>query len=93
MLGQDLELHDKITLASGKEFSCDYLTTIPNGYMFISVKTNNPVEIIQYFAQSNETEQITYGNHVLENYVFVSMQKEAETQYKVMLRRAYVGEI
>lgn len=90
---QDLELHDKITLASGKEFNCDYLTTIPTGYMFISVNTNNPVEIIQYFSQSNETAQITYGEHILENYVFISMQKETESQYKVMLRRAYVGEV
>ena len=90
---KDLELHDKVTLASGKEFACDYLTTIPNGYMFISIKTNNPVDVIQYFTKSEETKQIVYGEHILENYVFVSMQKEADTQFKVMLRRAYVGEM
>lgn len=90
---QDLELHDKIILASGKKFNCDYLTTIPTGYMFISVKTDNPVEVIQYFTQSSETASITYGEHILENYVFVGMQKEAESQYKIMLRRAYVGEV
>lgn len=92
-MADNLELYDTVKLASGKTFYCDYLTTIPNGYMFISVKTNNPAEVIQYFSQTSETSEITYGEHILQNYIFVGIQKEAETQYKVMLRRAYVGEI
>lgn len=87
------EIYDKVKLASGKEFSCDYLATIPNGFMFIAVHDSTPAEIAQYFTQPSETASITYGKHILENYVFVGMQKEAESQYKVMLRRAYVGEI
>lgn len=88
-----LELYDEVKLASGKTFNCDYLTTIPNGYMFISIKTNNPSEVAEYFTQTSETAKITYGEHVLQNYIFVGMQKEADTQYKVMLRMAYVGEV
>ena len=87
------EIHDKVTLASGKEFSCDYLATIPNGFMFIAVHDSTPAEIAQYFTQPSETATITYGEHILENYVFVGMQKETESQYKIMLRRAYVGEV
>ena len=87
------EIYDKVKLASGKEFKCDYLATIPNGFMFIAIHDSTPAEIAQYFTQPNETVSITYGEHILENYVFVGMQKEAGTQYKVMLRRAYVGEV
>lgn len=87
------EIYDKVKLASGKEFSCDYLAAIPNGFMFIAVHDSTPAEIAQYFTQTNETATITYGEHILENYVFVGMQKETESQYKVMLRRAYVGEV
>lgn len=90
---EELELYDKVTLASGKEFSCDYLSAIPNGYMFIAVKGSDPGEIATYFTQPSETARIEYGEHVLENYIFVGFQKEAENQYKVMLRKAYVGEI
>jgi hypothetical protein len=89
----ELELHDKVVLASGKQFKCDYLTTIPNGFMFIAIHDSTPAEIAQYFTQPSETASITYGEHILENYVFVGMQKETELQYKVMLRRAYVGEV
>lgn len=89
----ELELHDKVVLASGKQFKCDYLTTIPNGYMFIAVKEEEPSNIALYFTQPSETAKITYGNHVLEDYVFIGFQKEAENQYKVMLRKAYVGEV
>ena len=90
---EDLEIHDKVTLASGKQFDCDYLATIPNGFMFIAVHNSTPGEIAQFFTQTTETASITYGEHVLTNYVFVGMQKESENQYKVMLRRAYVGEV
>ena len=89
----ELELYDKVELASGKEFYCDYLSTIPNGLMFIAVKGNNPAEIVEYFTKVSETASIKYGDHVLENYVFIGFQREADNQYKVMLRKAYVGEL
>ena len=89
----ELELHDTVTLASGKKFRCDYLTTIPNGFMFIAIKEEEPSNIAMYFTQPAETARIEYGNHVLENYVFIGFQKESENQYKVMLRKAYVGEV
>ena len=87
------EIHDTVTLASGKEFNCNYLATIPNGFMFIAIHSSTPAEIAQYFTNPTETASITYGEHVLQNYVFVGMQREAEDHYKVMLRRAYVGEV
>ena len=87
------EIHDKVTLASGKEFNCNYLATIPNGFMFIAIHDSSPADIAQYFTNPTETASITYGEHVLQNYVFVGMQKEAEDHYKIMLRRAYVGEV
>ena len=90
---EELELYDKVALASGKEFKCDYLATIPNGYMFIAVKESEPAEIAAFFTNQSETARITYGEHILENYVFVGFQKEANNQYKVMLRKAYVGEV
>ena len=90
---EELELYDEVTLASGKVFKCDYLSTIPNGYMFIAVKESSPGEIATYFTQASETAKIIYGDYILEHYVFVGFQKEAENQYKVMLRRAYVGEV
>lgn len=89
----ELELHDTVSLASGKEFNCDYLSTIPNGYMFISIISENAGEVMTSFISREETAKIIYGEHILENYVFVGIQQEAHNRYKVMLRRAYVGEV
>ena len=82
----DLELHDKVTLSSGKEFNCDYLATIPNGYCFISVLSDNIGEIAAAFSQNQE---ITYGEHVLTGYSFFSIAKEENGRYKVTLRKGY----
>lgn len=89
----DLEIYDTVTLASGKTFNCDYLATIPTGYMFISIITDNVAEVMTSFVDHEETAKITYGEHVLENYVFVGVQQEAQNRYKVMLRKAFVGEV
>lgn len=90
---EGLEIYDTVTLSSGKTFNCDYLSTIPNGYMFISIISENAGEVMTSFINREETARITYGEHVLENYVFVGIQQEAANRYKVMLRRAYVGEV
>lgn len=89
---EELEIYDTVTLASGKAFNCDYLATIPTGYMFISVISENAGELLASFVQHEETARITYGDHILENYVFVGIQQEAQNRYKVMLRKAFVGE-
>lgn len=89
----DLEIYDTVALTSGKTFNCDYLATIPTGYMFISIITDNVAEVMTSFVDHKETAKITYGDHVLENYVFVGVQQEAQNRYKVMLRKAFVGEV
>ena len=89
----DLEIYDTVTLASGKTLNCDYLATIPTGYMFISIITDNVAEVMTSFVDHKETAKITYGEHVLENYVFVGVQQEVQNRYKVMLRMAFVGEL
>lgn len=89
----DLEIHDTVKLASGKTFTCDYLATIPTGFMFISIITGNVAEVMTSFVDHSETASITYGEHVLENYIFVGIQQEAPNRYKIMLRKAFVGEV
>lgn len=89
----DLELHDHVTLADGSEFPCDYVATIPNGFMFIAAQTNDLAAILGAFTDKAKTETITYGDHVLTGYtVFVSVMQEAPGQYKIALRRRFVGE-
>lgn len=92
-MSEELELYDKVTLASGKEFNCDYLATIPNGFMFIAVVDESATDIIRAFTDPTETDRITYGPHVLEHYkVFVSLAKEGANRYKLALRKAFADE-
>lgn len=83
-----MEIHNSITLASGKQFPCDYLATSSNGYMFISINAD-PSEIVSYFTNKAETASIIYGEHELKNYSFAGLQKVSDDSYKVMLRKAF----
>lgn len=89
----DLIIHDKVELADGSQFPCDYLATVPQGYMFIAITSDDIAAIVTAFTDSAKTSAITYGEYVLEHYsVFVGVQKEGNARYKVMLRKAFVGE-
>lgn len=89
----ELELNGYVELASGKRFDCDYLATIPTGFMFIALITNNPADAITAFTNTSETQTIKYGEHILENYtVFVNFAQEGNGRYKVALRKPMIGE-
>lgn len=90
---EDLELYDTVELASGENFKCDYLATIPSGYMFIAIQSNDIAPIAAAFTDKEKTKKITYGSHILEHYtVFCGIQQEEVGRYKIMLRKAFVGE-
>lgn len=92
-MDEELELYDKVTLASGAEFACDYLSTIPIGFMFIALRTNDLASALPHFMNKNELARITYGEHVLERYtVFVSVTQEGPDSFKIALRKAFAGE-
>lgn len=87
---EQLELYEKVVLGSGDEIACDYLTTIPNGYMFISAITDNPLMLLEMFSDPEKTNRIEYGAHVLTGYTdFVSLAKEGEDHYKVAMRKPF----
>ena len=89
----EVELHDTVTLADGSEFPCDYLATIPNGFCFIAVQTDNIGPVMAAFTDAEKTATIIYGEHELTGYsVFVSIMQELPGQYKIALRRRFVGE-
>ena len=89
----EIEIHDTVELADGTVFPCDYLATIPNGYLFISLKTENISEILLAFTDKAKTATIYYGDHELHNYtVFVSITQEAPRQFKIAMRKAFVDE-
>ena len=81
-----MEIHDKVTLSNGEEFSCDYLSTIPNGYCFISIVSDDVGKIAAAFSQNLD---VTYGEHVLTGYSFFCLAKEQNGRYKVTLRKGY----
>ena len=90
---EELILFDNVELADGEKFSCDYLSTIPNGYMFIAIKDSDISQIVTAFTDKEKTKKIIYGNMTFEHYtVFVSVQQEAPGRFKVALRKAFAGE-
>lgn len=92
-MNEELIINDKVTLADGTVFPCDYLATIPQGYMFIAITSDDLASIVTAFSDKTKTAAITYGDYVLEHYtVFVSIQSEGPSRNKVMLRKAFVGE-
>lgn len=87
---EEIELHDTVTLASGETIPCDYLSVIPNGYMFISAKTSNPSSLMALVTDEAKTSRIEYGDHVFIGYTeFVQISKESDTIYKVALRQPF----
>lgn len=95
MANDNLILFDTVETASGKSFPCDYLSTVPSlGFCFISAKDEgNLTELISTFTNPEETKRITYGDNIVEGYtVFVSITKE-DTNYKIGLRKPFVGEV
>lgn len=92
-MDEELILHDKVTLADGTVFPCSYLATVPQGYMFIAIPSDDIASIATAFSNREKIARITYGDYVLEHYtVFVGVQKEDDARYKVMLRKAFAGE-
>lgn len=89
----DIELHEHVKLADGKAFCCDYLATIPQGYMFISIKDAKMSEICDAFENEENTRTIQYGEHVLSNYVLLNVKKEGVGRYKVALRKLFADEV
>ena len=92
-MSEELELHDKVTLADGTEIPVEYLATIPNGHCFISPVGINIAEALSVFTDPEKTKTITYGDHVLTGYtVFVAVMQEQPGLYKIALRRRFEGE-
>ena len=70
---------DTITTASGKSFSTDYLSAIPNPKMCFFRILNLPfVDVATVFSDQNETELIYYQDYVLEGCTLVSISVEEE---------------
>lgn len=89
----ELVLSSHIELADGEMFECDYLSTIPNGYMFIAIKSDNISSIVSAFTDKEKTKKIKYANYELEGFtVFCGINQEATGRYKVTLRKAFAGE-
>lgn len=89
----ELVLSDHVELASGERFDCNYLSTIPNGYMFIAIKSDDIGSIVSAFTDKEKTKKIKYANYILEGFtVFCGINQEAAGMYKVMLRKAFAGE-
>lgn len=87
---EELELHDAVILASGETIPCDYLSVIPNGYMFISANTSNPAGLIALVTDETKTSRIEYGSHVFNGYTeFVQISKESDERYKVALKQPF----
>ena len=62
----ELIIHDKVTLADGTVFPCSYLATIPQGYMFIAIPTDDIASVAAAFSNKDKIARITYGEYVLE---------------------------
>lgn len=88
-----MEIHSHIELADKTKFECDYLTTIPEGFMFIAVKNSLMGDIANAFDNEANTSSIKYGDHILKNYVLMNIKKEGESRYKIALRKKFADEV
>lgn len=89
----ELVLSDHVELSSGEKFNCNYLATIPSGYMFIAINSDDIGSVVGAFTDKEKTKTIKYANYVLEGFtVFCGINQEAAGRYKVTLRRAFAGE-
>lgn len=79
----------KLKTATGKEFECDYLTTIESpAFVFIRI-LNTPISTVAaVFSNPVETVQLWFENQYLAQYTkFVSLFPEESTAVKVTLAK------
>lgn len=79
---------DKIKTATGKEFDCDYLATIPTpAQMFFRVLNTPLATVATVFNNSNETVQLWFGENYIAHYThLVAIVPEADA-VKVVLAK------
>lgn len=62
-------MYERVLTHSGKQFDCDYLSTIPTPpRMYIRICNAQIANIAVVFSDTSETDLITYGDVVIEGY-------------------------
>lgn len=79
---------DKIKTASGKEFSSDYLTTIPSpAQMFVRVIGAEFSTVKDVFGNPEETRQISYGARLFTGYTRMISAFREDDAIKIILAK------